>query len=275
MAKGKKGTTKVGMPWWKQSTEEVLTNQNLRSCFPKGKWLEGLGLYITLKALVTAQYESERKDCTTFEVRHTYLLGLSEHSITQETVEIYLQSMLKKKVIENLEVDDEKSVIRLDKIKDELDNWSARQESAKAKSEEVVNKANDEIATPFDDVPKESNSEVTTEKLHPTGHNNNIDSNTTNTTTSTGTVTATGTVTERLDINSNIGSQFEWKVFDSDSSIIKLRHTRLGDEFWITDSDLIDDQSKSLEEKYKTQFSRNFKAKNTSKAKENRKFIAG
>ena len=48
MARGKKGTTKVGMPWWKQSTEEILTNQNLRSCFPKGKWFEGLGLYITL-----------------------------------------------------------------------------------------------------------------------------------------------------------------------------------------------------------------------------------
>jgi hypothetical protein len=258
MAKGKKGTTKVGMPWWAQHTEEILTNQILRSCFPKGKWLEGLGLYITLKALVSAQYNSEKEDCTTFEVRHTYLIGLLEHSITQETLEEYLQAMLKKKVLQHIEVSEDSSIIRLDRIKDELDNWTKRTESAKQKaikSEEKVKEENEKIPTPFDDdESKNSISEETTEKLHPTVHNNTSHNITKHNKHNTDTKPI-GLVRD----SNSIEDEEDYITVDSDSSILKFKHIKTGAVIDITDSDIISDHSLTKQEKITKQIGRNLK----------------
>ena len=62
--------------------------------------------------------------------------------------------------------------------------------------------------------------------------------------------------------NSNNRGQFEWEHVDSDASHIKLRNSRTQDEYYITDSDLVNDSNKTLEEKYYLQFNRNNKRNN-------------
>jgi hypothetical protein len=121
--KGKKGTHDRGMPWWRQGTDEVLNDFKLRSCFPKGKWLEGLGFYITLKALVSKQYEEGDEECTTFTISISYLIGLCENSITPKIAKQYLKSMLEKDVVNNLIVEEDTYTITINRIYDEIDEY--------------------------------------------------------------------------------------------------------------------------------------------------------
>jgi hypothetical protein len=57
---------------------------------------------------------------------------------------------------------------------------------------------------------------------------------------------------------------FDWKVIDSDSSMIHLRHTQKDDEYWITDETIINDQSLTLEEKYNKQIRKELERKTKS-----------
>ena len=95
-----------GMPWWRQSHSEILADMNLRSCFPDGKWLEGLGLYMILKALTSAQYEKDEPSCCTFAIGVNYLLGQCEGNISKETLLDYCNRMKMRNVIDNFVVED-------------------------------------------------------------------------------------------------------------------------------------------------------------------------
>lgn len=114
---------KKGMPWWRQYHAEILSDMNLRACFPHGKWLEGLGLYMILKALTTAQYEKDEIESCTFSIGLQYLVGQCEGELDKETIINYIGRMIKRGVVTHAVVDDFILTITIHRIYWEVDKY--------------------------------------------------------------------------------------------------------------------------------------------------------
>lgn len=120
-----------GMPWWRQSHAEILSDMNLRFCFPKGKFAEGLALYLVLKAITSAQYEEDTRESCTFSVTMNFLIGALENSLTEEEIKDYCNRMNMRNVIDHFVVDDFILTITIYRIYDEVDKYRQDQRSAK------------------------------------------------------------------------------------------------------------------------------------------------
>ena len=152
MTESAKNHKQKGMPWWRQSHSEILADMNLRSCFPEGKWLEGLGLYMILKALTSAQYEKDEPSSCTFAIGVNYLLGQCEGNISKETLLDYCNRMKMRNVIDNFVVEDFILTITIYRIYDEVDKYrmdnryaeSPKQKSERKEKEKVLKPGTDE-----------------------------------------------------------------------------------------------------------------------------------
>jgi len=127
-----------GMPWWRQSHSEILSDMNLRACFPNGKWLEGLALYMILKALTSAQYEKDEIESCTFSIGLNFLVGQCEGNISKEEIFDYIGRMLKRKVINNAVIDDFILTITIYRIYSEVDKY--RMDNRYGESDELKKK---------------------------------------------------------------------------------------------------------------------------------------
>lgn len=127
-----------GMPWWRQSHSEILSDMNLRACFPNGKWLEGLALYMILKALTSAQYEKDEIESCTFSIGLNFLVGQCEGNISREEIFDYIGRMLKRKVINHAVIDDFILTITIYRIYSEVDKY--RMDNRYGESDELKKK---------------------------------------------------------------------------------------------------------------------------------------
>lgn len=139
MAEEDKKKKQRGMPWWRQSHAEILSDMNLRFCFPEGKFAEGLALYLVLKAITSAQYEEDTRESCTFSVTMNYLRSALEHSLTEEEITDYCKRMNMRNVIDHFVVDEFILTITVFRIYDEVDKYRQDQRSAK-KNKPTTNK---------------------------------------------------------------------------------------------------------------------------------------
>ena len=131
-----------GMPWWRQSGDEILTDFKLRSCFPNDRVSEGIGFMIILKALISKQYEDEEPDCAEITPTVAYLQSMT--GLDRATMSAYLTRMAKNNIIQNFSIDsDDKKPddcevsITIERIRDEVDEYR-RQKRGEKKKENML-----------------------------------------------------------------------------------------------------------------------------------------
>jgi hypothetical protein len=140
-----------GMPWWRQSGDEILTDFKLRSCFPPDRVSEGIGFMIILKALISKQYEDDEPDCCTITPTVAYLQSMT--GLDRATMTAYLTRMANKNIIQDYSIDSEDKLpedcecsIAIERIRDEVDEYRRQLANKKKKEKEnmlsVVKKSN-------------------------------------------------------------------------------------------------------------------------------------
>ena len=114
---------KKGMPWWRQSHAEILSDMNLRACFPRGSWLQGCSLYMILKALTSAQYEKDEIESCTFAIGLQFLVGQCEGELSKETIIDWIGRIIKRGVITKAVADDFILTITIHRLYFEVDKY--------------------------------------------------------------------------------------------------------------------------------------------------------
>ena len=132
---------KNGMPLWRQSHAEILSDMNLRACFPSGSWLGGLGLYMIIKALTSAQYEKDEVESCTFAIGIQYLVGQTEGELDKKTICDWIWRMIQRGVITKALADDFILTITVHRLyfevyKYRMDNRYKETDELKAKRKE-------------------------------------------------------------------------------------------------------------------------------------------
>lgn len=127
-----------GMPWWRQSGDEILTDFKLRSCFPLDRVSEGIGFTMILKALISKQYEEDDPDCTEITPTLAFIMGMT--GLDRATIAAYLNRMSANKIIQNFSIESEDKKpedcllsITIERIKDEVDEYRRQLRNKKKK----------------------------------------------------------------------------------------------------------------------------------------------